>query len=61
MSLRTYCWVTYLIDGNSVFAHAVGAAPFWSEHLYSAVIANPPTSACVKERNASMTERTMHM
>jgi hypothetical protein len=48
---------SYAIGGESVFAHAAGAAPFLSENLYRAIIVNPPINpfAFVRAHDASVT------
>jgi hypothetical protein len=46
---------SYIIGGNSVFAHAAGAVPVYAEGLYRAIIVNPPTSPFVHPEDASVT------
>jgi hypothetical protein len=46
---------SYLIGGDSVLAHAAGAAPFWRDDFYRAIIVNPPTSPFVRAQEASVT------
>ncbi len=48
---------SYAIGGESVFAHAAGAAPFLSQNLYRVIVVNPPINpfGFVRARDASVT------
>jgi hypothetical protein len=48
---------SYAIGGESVFAHAAGAAPFLSQNLYRVTVVNPPINpfGFVRAKDASVT------
>ena len=48
---------SYAIGGESVFAHAAGAAPFLSQNLYRVTVVNPPINpfGFVRAKDATVT------